>query len=171
MNRKAFLEIGKITSLHGIKGFLRVRGWCDDVYVFKSLSYIYLDENGLKGLKIKNVKFIKQDVLLLLEGIEDVEKAKELIGVIIYAKREDLKIKEDENFIQDLIGIKINDYYEKTKCYGEIKDVLKIKGRSLYLIKTKEKKEVMIPANEEFIKEKRLDEGKIYVKLISGMLE
>ncbi len=171
MRKKAYLELGKIITTHGVNGFLKIEGWCDDVYIFKSLSYVYLNEINFKKIKIEEVKFKKNFALLLLEGIKNVEEAKELVGEIIYVKREDLKISEDEYFIQDLIGIKVFNYREKTKCYGEILDVIKIKSNILYLIENEEKKRIMLPVNEEFIKERRIEEGKIYVELIEGLLE
>ena len=94
MKKKAFLEIGKITSLHGIKGFLKLEGWCDDVYIFKSLRHIYLKKTDYEKIRIKDVKFVKNFPLILLENIEEIEEARKLIGKIIHAKREDLKIKE-----------------------------------------------------------------------------
>lgn len=171
MKKKAFLEIGKIITTHGVKGFLKIESWCDDVYIFKSLNYIYLDEKGEKRFKIKEVKFIKNFALLLLKEIESIEKAEKFIGEIVYVKREDLKIDEKKYFIQDLVGAEIFDYYEKTKCYGKILDVIKIKNNSLYLIRDEKNKEIMIPINNEIVKEINLEEGKIYVKLIEGLLE
>ena len=171
MRKKAFLELGKIVATHGVKGFLKVEGWCDDIYIFKSLPYIYLNEPNLKKIKIEEVKFKKNFALLLLEEIKSVEEAKKLIGEIVYVRREDLKINENEYFIQDLLGIKVFNNLERTKCYGEILDVIKIKNNFLYLIRNERKEEIMLPANEEFIKERKIEEGKIYVELIEGLLE
>ena len=43
---KEYLEIGKITSTHGIKGEMRVQPWCDTpefMKKFKTLSYTILE--------------------------------------------------------------------------------------------------------------------------------
>ena len=43
---KEYLEIGKITSTHGIKGEMRVQPWCDTPEFMKKFKTLYLDKKG-----------------------------------------------------------------------------------------------------------------------------
>ena len=49
---KDYLEIGKITSTHGIKGEMRVQPWCDSPEFMKKFKTLYLDKKGEKPLKV-----------------------------------------------------------------------------------------------------------------------
>ena len=50
---KEYLETGKITSTHGIKGEMRVQPWCDSPEFMKKFRVLYLDRKGEKHLKVK----------------------------------------------------------------------------------------------------------------------
>ena len=54
---KEFLEIGKITGTHGIKGEMRVQPWCDSPEFMSKFRTLYLDKKGEK----KAAVYYKQD--------------------------------------------------------------------------------------------------------------
>lgn len=167
--KKAFLEIGKIIATHGLKGYVKVMCWCDDAYVFKSLSFLYFDVYGKYKKKIKRVGFYKNSVIILFSDVFDVESASKLVNKILYFKRQDIPLKLNENFIQDLIGVKIYDYLNKEVCYGKIINIFKTKAHDVYEIVDEEKKEKLIPATENVIIRKDLENNKIYIKKIEGL--
>ena len=167
--KKAFLEIGKVIATHGLKGYVKVMGWCDDVYVFKSLSFLYFDANGEIKKKIKKVGFYKNSVIILFSDIFDVESALELVNKILYFKRQDIKLKPNHNFIQDLIDVEIYDHLNKDLCYGKIVNVFKTKAHAIYEVVDEQKKEKLIPATENIIVKKDLKNNRIYIKKIEGL--
>ena len=42
--KKQFLETGKITGTHGIRGMVRIQAWCDDYDFLKKFKTLYLDK-------------------------------------------------------------------------------------------------------------------------------
>ncbi len=67
------LQVGVITSTHGIRGEVKVFPTTDDAARFKKLKNVILD-NGKerRDLEITSVKFFKNQVILKFKGIDDI---------------------------------------------------------------------------------------------------
>lgn len=119
------LRVGVISSTHGVKGEVKVFPTTDDAARFKKLKQVILD-TGKEQLKleIEGVKFFKNMVILKFKGydtIEDIEKYK---GKDILVTRDQaVKLGPDENFIVDLIGLKV--VTEDGEPFGTLTDVIK----------------------------------------------
>ena len=101
------LQVGVISSTHGVRGEVKVFPTTDQVQRFKKLKEVILDTgSGQQVLKIESVKFFKQFAILKFEhydNINDIEKYK---GKSLYVTRENaVKLQKDEYFIADLIGM------------------------------------------------------------------
>lgn len=141
------IVIGKIVTVRGLKGELKVYPYTD----YKQ-RYEELDEITVSGRKynISSVSYAKEMVLLKLNGIDTVESAKTFVGKEISIGREQTrKLDEDEYLIIDLIGCSV--YDEQNNLVGKIKDVLTYVSSDIYVIST-ESGEILIPAVERFIK-------------------
>lgn len=171
IKKKPYIELGKITTTHGINGFLKIDGWCDDLNIFNKLKEIYLDSYGREILKIENIKFIKNCVLIKFKEIKTINEAIKYKDRIIYVKREDLKLDEGEVLIQDLIGVEIYDYSNQKIFYGEIKEVIKTGANDVYVVSKKNEREKLVPVIDDVIKKKDLEGGKIYINVIEGLFD
>ena len=61
-----FLRVGQITNTHGVRGEVKVLPLTDDMRRFDDLDYVYINR---KEVKIENVKYLKDKVILKLECI------------------------------------------------------------------------------------------------------
>ena len=72
------LQVGVISSTHGVRGEVKVYPTTDDVRRFKKLKNVILDTGrGYLTLEVEGVKFFKQFVILKFKGIDninDIEK-------------------------------------------------------------------------------------------------
>lgn len=150
--RKQYLEIGKIVATHGIKGEMKLRLWCDGPDFVKQFSFLYLDEMGKEALKIRSVRPQKKDALILVEGVESIDKAEFLKNKVLYMNRDDASVPEGYHFIQDIIGCKVFDI-DNGKLYGIVKDVSNLGASDLYEVENEKKETVLIPAIQEIVKE------------------
>ena len=78
-----YLQVGIISSTHGVRGEVKVFPTTDDMKRFKKLKEVLLEtKNGEKlPLRIEQVKFFKQFVILKFEGydsINEIEKFRSL---------------------------------------------------------------------------------------------
>ena len=126
------LQVGVITSTHGLRGEVKVFPTTDDAARFKELKEVILDTGKeQKIMKIQNVKFFKQFVILKFEGldrIEDVEIYRQ--KPLLVTREHAVKLKKNEYFIADLIGMKVRT--EDGKPFGVIKDVLQTGANDVY---------------------------------------
>ena len=110
-------------------------------------------------------------VILSLEGIDDRNKAEAVKDFDVYITEDDLKdLPEDTFYVRDLIGMKVIDEGE----YGEIgtlKDVLQNTSQDVYVVRTAEGRDVLIPAVKDFIRSVDQEKGVITTTLIPGFID
>lgn len=167
---KKFIEAGEIVTTHGIMGEVKVYPWCDSADFFKSFKVVYADKNGKAAYRVQSVKKAKEMAVLKLEGIETPEKARTMVGKVLYIDREDAKLEKGRYFIQDIIGLEVRDAADG-KVYGKIKGVTHPAACDIYEIETPENGTVLFPAVKEFLGEICPEDGYITVKPIEGMFD
>lgn len=164
------LQVGVITQTHGIRGEVKVFPTTDDVNRFKKLKEVILD-NGKErlNLTIEGVKFFKQFVILKFknyDSINDIEKYKN--AKLLVPREKAVRLKKDEYFIADLIGMKV--VTEDGTILGCLKDVLETGANDVYVVQTEEKKEILLPAIKECILKVDMDAAVMTVHLMDGLL-
>ena len=164
------LQVGIVTSTHGIAGEVKVFPTTDDPNRFKKLKNVLLDTgNGMQELSIAGVKFFKQMVILKFRDHNKIEDVMQYKGKSLYVTRENaVKLKKDEYFIADLIGMNV--YEEDDTCLGVLTDVLQTGANDVYVVKMENGKDVLIPAIRQCILEVDVEAARMKVHLLEGLL-
>ncbi len=166
-----FLRVGVITSTHGIAGEVKVYPTTDDVQRFKKLKNVVVDMGREKlELNIASVKFFKNMVILKFKEFTNINEVEKLLKKDILITREQaVPLGEDENFICDLIGLKTvtDDGME----LGTLTDVIQTGANDVYVVTMPDGKDVLIPAIKQCILEVNLEEKKMLVHLLEGLLD
>lgn len=161
------IEVMKIVNTHGVKGEVKALYYADSPAFFKKVPYLY-DKKDNK-FHITSVKEHKGALLVTLEGVEDMSAAERLKNVSLYAKREDFPaLPNGEYYLIDLIGLTAETV--DGECIGEVVDVLEKAAQNLLVIK-KGEKEILIPKCDAFVDRVSLDEKKIYITPIEGLID
>ncbi len=165
-----YLQVGVIANTHGIRGEVKVFPTTDDPARFKKLKQVFLDTgNGYLEMKIEGVKFFKQFVILKFKGFDNINEIEKYKKRPLLVDREHaVRLKKDEYFIADLIGLTV--YTEDGKLLGTLTDVLQTGANDVYVVEMEDKKEVLIPAIGECILEVDLEGRKMQVHLLKGLL-
>lgn len=171
LNRDELLQVGAITSTHGIKGEVKVFPTTDDPNRFKVLKNVILDtDKELIELEITGVKFFKQFVILKFKGINDINDIEKYKGKKLLVTRENaVELEEGEYFIADLIGLKV--VTDEDEEFGELTDVLQTGANDVYEVKMINGKEVLIPAIKDCILDVNIKEGVMKVHLLKGLID
>ncbi len=171
MKQKRFLEIGKVTNVHGLQGEIKVYPWCDDAAFLCSFEKLYLDPQGKKAVHVKSSRIQQNLVILKLENCDTREQADALRGQIFYMDREDINLEEGCYFIQDLIGLKVIDA-DTGREWGILRDVMQTGANDVYQIwNAQEQKEYLAPAIPEVILETNLQTGIMKIRPLKGLFE
>lgn len=167
---KKKLEVGQIVNTFGIKGFVKVYPYVNDVTRFNNLKYVYeKSKKEEKKLEIEEVKYQKNMVLLKFKGVETVEEAEKLRNNYLEIDRSDaIPLEEGEFFIADLIGLKV--FLDTGEELGILEDIYNTGSKDIYVVKDKLGKSYLLPYIDEVIKKIDLDNSKIIVHIIEGLI-
>lgn len=161
------IKIGKIVNVVGLKGELKVYHYTDYKERFEELKNIYL-ENA--PYKIIGTRYMKDMVILKLQGINSRTEAEKYKDKDLYIDKEDVRVlPEDTYYINDLIGLSVID--ENGMNLGILSDVIQNKAQDLYEVERENKSKFLIPAVEEFIIDIDITNKTITIKLIEGLLD
>lgn len=164
------LQIGIITSTHGVRGEAKVFPTTDDVRRFKQLKEVLLD-NGREriALEIEGVKFFKQMVILKFKGIDTLEDVAKYRQAGLYVTRENaVKLGRDEYFIADLIGMAVVD--EEGQHIGNIEDVMQTGANDVYVIRMADGGELLLPAIRQCILDVDMQGQQMKVHILEGLI-
>ena len=162
-------EIGQIVNTFGIKGFVKIYPYVDDITRFDDLKKVYVKTNKTETLyKVESVRYHKNMVLLKLEGINNPEEVEKFKNAYLEIDREDaIPLEEGTYFIADLIGLEV--YTDDGKLLGKVDDIYNTGSKDIYVVKDELGKQVLLPGIDEVIKEVKLDD-RIIVHLIPGLI-
>lgn len=167
-----YLQVGAITSTHGIKGEVKVFPTTDDPTRYDGLDEVFLDTGKeLMPLHVINVKYFKQYVIVKFKEFKDINEIEPYKGKNIYVDREHaVELGEDEYFVADLIGLKV--VTDEGEDFGELTDVMFLPGANdVYVIKRADGNEILIPAIEDCILDIDLDEETMKIHLLEGLID
>ena len=166
-----YIEIGKIINTHGVRGHVKVMPFTDYPERFRKMKHVFLQKrNGeLKEYGIEEVKYVKNTVLLKLQGVTDMDQAQLLKDTVLVVERKDaVKLPKDTYYIFDLLGCSV---YEEQECLGVVTDVLQTGSNDVYVVKDENEKELLIPALGWVVLSVDIAEKKIQVQLPKGLRE
>ena len=164
-----FLQVGIISSTHGIRGEVKVFPTTDDAVRFKNLKKVILNTGKEQiPLEIENVKFFKQFVILKFKGIDNINDIEKYKGKSLFVDRENaVKLEKDEYYIADLIGMQV---FTEEGRLGVLKDVLETGANEVYVVDSDKYGEVLIPAIQQCILDVNVQEQTMKVYLLEGLI-
>ena len=165
------MQVGAITSTHGIRGEVKVFPTTDDAKRFKRLKDVILNTGKEKiTLEIEGVKFFKQFVILKFKGIDNINDVEKYKGKNLYVTRNNaVRLRKDEYFVADLIGLEV--WKEDGLRLGTLTDVLSTGANDVYEVQMEDGKKVLLPAIKECILEVDIEGGRMTIHLMDGLLD
>jgi 16S rRNA processing protein RimM len=165
------LQVGVISSTHGLRGEVKVFPTTDDPNRFKELKIIILDTGReRKELEIEGVKFFKQFVILKFKGIDNINDIEKYKGKSLLVPRENaVALEENEYYVADLIDMQVE--LEDGSLFGILTDVMKTGANDVYCVQTEAYGEVLIPAIKDCILHVDVEEKKMKIHLMEGLVE
>ena len=165
------LQVGIITSSHGVRGEVKVYPTTDDPRRFRRLKEVVLDTGKEKmNLEIEGVKFFKQFVILKFKGLDNINDIERYRQKSLYVTRKNaVRLQRDEYFIADLIGLKVQD--EDGKELGTVKDVIETGANDVYEVEMADGKSLLLPAIKQCILNVDVENGTMQVYVLEGLLD
>ena len=165
------LQVGVITSTHGVRGEVKVFPTTDDVRRFKRLKEAILDTGKEQiVVEIEGVKFFKQLAILKFKGFDNMNDVERFRQKSLYVTRKNaVRLSRNEYFVADLMDIVV--YDENDQELGVLTDVITTGANDVYEIKMKNGKELLLPAIKQCILDVDVEGRKMTVHVLDGLLE
>ena len=174
MNRVSsedLLLLGKVVQPHGLTGLLRIRSYAQSRESFLRAEAVFLRKGSgeIHRCRIISLSPYKKYFLLKTEEIATREDAEEFRGAHILINKAPLRDEDEETFFwQDLIGLAV--YTDTGNFIGDIEHVLPTGSNDVYVVR-KGKREVLIPAIHDVVKEVDLTKKKMTIIAMEGLLD
>lgn len=164
-----FLQVGVISSTHGIRGEVKVFPTTDDPMRFKKLKKVLLDTGRERvELEVQSVRFFKQFAIVKFKGIDNINDIERYKGKGLFVPREDaVPLGEDEYYIADLIGMEV---FTEDGHFGVVRDVMETGANEVYIVESDEHGEVLIPAIRQCVLDVNVEEKKMKIRLMDGLI-
>lgn len=164
-----FIAIGKIIQIHGINGYVKAISYSGILERFSDLKTLYIEiDDETKGLILEDVILRDDNALIKFRSIHSREEAAPLVQrdlLVPYENR--IELPKGIFFIHDLVGMKVFDI--DGNYLGVLENISQMGNNDIYQV-NKGKDEILIPAISQFIKEISLEEKRIVVQLVDGMI-
>lgn len=166
-----YLRVGVIANTHGVRGEVKVYPTTEDIKRFDYLKEAAIDTGKEKiNVNVTGVKYFKNMVILKFEQYDNMDQVIPLKGMDLLVTRENaIPLAEGEHYIVDMIGCKI--ITDDGNTLGELTDVMQTGANDVYVVKTTDGKEVLLPAIKECVLEKDIENKVIKVHIMKGLLD
>lgn len=171
LKEKDLINIGKIVGTYGYQGMVRIMPLTDFPERFKKLKSVILWQNG-KDIKVmvEAVRSHKESYLLKLQGIDSLEAAKDYHNALLKIDESQLyPLPAGHYYHFQLQGLSV---YDQDKGFlGELTEVLETGANDVYVVKSAEYGEILLPAIKDVILKVNLEEKIMRVRLLPGLIE
>ena len=164
------LQIGQIVNTFGIKGMVKVKPFTDDIRRFDELKNVYVErKDNQMEYEIEEVKYHKDMVLIKFKGIDKIEQAELLRNSYLSISRDSVEeLEEGRYYIVDMLGLEV--YTDEQILLGTLEDIFNTGSNDIYVVKNKEGKQILLPAIQDVIKQIDMENKKIIVHLLPGLI-
>jgi 16S rRNA processing protein RimM len=164
MAAQDWLELGRIGSPYGIKGWVHVQSFTDPPEaLLKYRDWTLLSERAVPAaMKVVEARTQGSGLVARLEGIEDRDRAARLQGAAIRVERSALpKLRKREFYQVDLIGLNVSNV--EGTALGTVAHFVETPGGSVMVVRSAPGKEHWVPASREHLRKVDLAAGQVTV--------
>ncbi|MCD6561070.1 MAG: 16S rRNA processing protein RimM [Deltaproteobacteria bacterium] len=165
----ALLLVGKIIRPHGVRGLLRVWIYAGSESSFRDSEFVYIkfDSGEIEEYKLISARPHKKFFLIKLKRLLTKIAADNFSGAEIFIKKDGLSRDEGEYFWYELKGLAV--YLNTGEYLGLISQIIPTSSNDIFVVKDG-KREFLIPATYEVVREIDIENLKMTISLIDGLL-
>ncbi len=163
-------ELGHILKAKGLKGELVLYLDVDDPEEYEDMDSFFVEINRkLVPYFIESLKIQGKRVTVSLNSIDDIEKAKPLVGARLFLPVESLPdLEEGEFYLHELIGFQVVD--QQLGKLGKITSIYDSGPQDLIAMDY-QGKEILIPVVDHILIQVHRDQQEVEVNLPEGLVD
>jgi len=137
--------VGKISSPHGIKGWVKVISYTDPLENILSYKEWFISVEGRhESFSIEDSRIQGKKIIAKLDGIEDRDSAEDLKNKeILVSRLEFPKLEKNTFYWNDLVDLSVMD--QKGKQLGKVDSLFETGSNDVLVIVNENKERVLVP--------------------------
>lgn len=144
-----FLAVGRLRRPHGVTGEILMDVLTGFPERMRSGKLVYVGDNR-EPMRLAGVRGHDREMIVRFAGIDTPEAAGEFRNAMLYVKASELpKLPEGEYYHHQLLGLSVVN--EAGEALGSLIDILETGANDVYVVKTSDGKELLLPAVDEVI--------------------
>ena len=167
------LKVGKIVNTHSLRGEVKVISSTDfEEQRFEKGTELLVTRGNqvVKEVTVESYRTHKNNLLVKFVGIDSIEEAEKLKNLQIKIDSENIgELEENEFYFHEIIGCEVFD--ENGKSLGEISEILTPGANDVWVIKSQNGKEILIPYIEDVVKKIDVENKKIDIEVMEGLID
>ncbi|WP_088069413.1 ribosome maturation factor RimM [Gottfriedia luciferensis] len=170
---KNYLNVGKVVNTHGVRGEVRVISRTDfpeKRYAKGNTLYLFKqnDDKPIE-LKVTSHRVHKNFDLLTFEGFDSLNEVEPFKNGILKITDDQLhELDKNEFYYHEVIGCVVETIDGEE--IGKIKEILSPGANDVWVIQRKGQKDALIPYIEQVVKEVDVENKKVKIELMEGLL-
>jgi 16S rRNA processing protein RimM len=163
----SFLAVARVRRPFGIRGELLLEILTDFPSRLSQYETLYAGDER-RPYAVDSVRRHGEEMLLLLKNIHGRDEAERLRGKIFSIRVDDLPpLPKGVYYLHQIEGLEV--FTEQGERLGRVKEILKTGANDVYVVQG-DKGEILLPAIPQVIRAVRLEEKRIVVRLMEGLL-
>lgn len=164
------VSIGQVTAPHGVRGEVRVLPLTDFPQRFREVKRLFVKrpDAAAEERRVERARLHKQFVIVKLEGIDTRDQAETLRRALLQVAPEEVyPLPEGYYYVFQIVGLRVFD--EDGRELGVVDDVLFTGANDVYVVKTTDGREMLLPAVDEVVRRIDVAGGRMEVRLLPGL--
>ena len=167
------LKVGKIVNTHSLRGEVKVISSTDfEEQRFEKGTELLITRGNqvVKEVTVESYRTHKNNLLVKFVGIDSIEEAEKLKNLQIKIDSDNIgELEENEFYFHEIIGCEVFD--ENGKSLGEISEILTPGANDVWVMKSQNGKEILIPYIEDVVKKIDVEHKKIDIEVMEGLID
>lgn len=161
LGEPVFLVIGLLKRSHGLKGDVIMDVYTDFPERLGIGKTVYIGDTYRPKI-IQRIRPANKKILIGFEGYTNPESTADLRNQLVYVPASEMPVlPEGEYYHHQLMGLRVVN--SSSQVLGVLDDILETGANDVYVVKSEDGSEILIPAVENFILEISLERGEIKV--------
>lgn len=163
-----FLVVGKLRRPHGVRGELILELVTDFPERLQPGMLLFVGEDHTP-LALRSRRPYQRDLLVAFDGFTTPEQSGKLRNSFVFVRTADRPpLPEGEYYHHQLIGLRVVEVGGGE--LGVVRDILQTGANDVYVVRTLQGAEILLPAIDSVIQEIDLGAGELRVTLLPGLL-
>ncbi len=161
------VAVGRINSLWGLRGHVKVTPFTSNPERLQAGNTVLVLG---QPTRIVDVRTPQGYPIVQFEGYMDRGAADLLRGTLIEIPEEELReLPEGEYYVHDLEGLEV--ITTEGESIGRLEEVIQTGSNDVYLVRRPGKRDALIPALSDVVREVDLDSRRMVIEVVPGLLD